>query len=421
MRNPFGRATKAVLGAVMLCLTLLASGPPAGAQTPTSGLVTANGTQLEVNGQPWKFAGYNIPCANSLDLTLSQFSYYLSDIQQNSGANVVRVWFFQSEGGPGNWASFDSVINALQAQGMRAIVTLTNETSTCDEPSASTFYKTVGWYQTGYLSPEGGYSLSFHDYAVDVAAHYANNPTVAFWQLVNEAQDPSYDSSGNLTCPNETTATDALRTFSDNMTTAIHAVDPHHLVDLGTLTTGDCGIQNDADYTYVHAGDLGLCEYHDYGQPATAMPSALAGIVSDCHSLGKPVFVGESGIPANVGPTGTPNGTCTPWPSCSPDPITYDTLDQRASFFQAKIQAANNDGVAGYVIWFDSPYYTDTTDGYSISDGDPTMAVLQQALQPYPTGAPTATPEAPWTAGLPIIAVAVLGGGYVMLRRRSRT
>lgn len=372
---------------------------------------------MSVNGQPWKFAGYNLPCANPFDLSAASLGFYLDDIQTNSGANAIRVWFFQSQGGPGNWTNFDNVIAALKARGMRAIVTLANETSTCDEPSASTFYKTESWYQTGYLSPEGGYSLSFHDYAKAVAAHYANEPTVAFWQLINEAQAPSYNASDQLTC-DEAGATAALRSFSDNMVATIRSVDPNHLVDLGTMGPGACGIINPADYDTVHAGALSLCEYHDYGAPAQAMPSGLASVLSGCDALHKPTFIGESGIPANVGPDGTPSSTCTPWPSCSPTPITITSLDQRAAFFDAKIKAASAAGVAGYLIWVKSPFYSDTTDGYAIGDGDPTEAVLPDALAAYPQP-PANVPEAPWAAELVVVGAAV-AGAYVLLRRRLR-
>jgi hypothetical protein len=406
-----------VLCSALLVFPLQVAAAPRAAAT-TSGFVTATGTQLSVQGKPWKFAGYNLPCANPEQLvTDGSLNFYLDDIQQNSGANLVRVWFFQSEGGPGNWTAFDTIIAALKARGMRAIVTLAGSTSTCDEPHAPTLYKTLGWYQSGYMSPYGGYPLSFHDYAVDVATHYANEPTVAFWQLVNEAQAPSYDASGNLTCPNEMAARDALRGFSDTMAGAIRAADPHHLVDLGTLTTGDCGIASDADYTYVHAGLLGLCEYHDYGFPASPLPAPLAGITSDCRSLHKPVYIGESGIPSDVGPDGNsppPSATC-PTPPCP----TLGSLAQRASFFQAKIQAANAAGVAGYVIWVKSPYYDATTNTYDIPDGDPTERVLSQALQPYPT-APANVPEAPWAVGLIVVAAAVLGGALWWHRRPVR-
>jgi mannan endo-1,4-beta-mannosidase len=417
---------RAALGTVALCSALLAFIAPRPVfaatkpLTTTSGLVAAKGTELTVDGQPWKFAGYNLPCANPFDLSASQLDYYLDDIQQNSGANVIRVWFFQSQGGPGNWTGFDRVISALSSRGMRAIVTLANSTSTCDEPNAPTLYKTVSWYQSGYLSPYGGYSLSFHDFAVDVAAHYARNPSVAFWQLINEAQAPSYDASGNLGCPDELAARNALRTFSDSMTNAIHTVDPQHLVDLGTDSTGGCGISDDADYTYVHAGAVNLCEFHDYGEPATAMPAALAGIIDDCHSLGKPAYIGESGIPSNVGPDGTPSAGCNPWPSCSPYPITLQTLQQRATFFSSKIQAANGSGVAGYVIWVKSPFYTATTDAYAISDGEPTESVLPQALSPYPSGPPTAVPEAPYAIGLAVVCTGMFGSYALHARRRAR-
>ena len=159
---------------------------------------------------------------------------------------------------------------------MKAIVTLTNETSTCDEPSLpANTYKTAAWYQKGYLSAEGGYAQSFRAYAVAVAKHFANNPGVAFWQLVNEAQAPTLDSSGQLTC-DETAATQALRGFADHMVTAIRKVDHHHLVDLGTEGIGQCGMQNPTDYSYIHAGNVDLCEYHDYGSPATDLPPGMA-------------------------------------------------------------------------------------------------------------------------------------------------
>ena len=426
------RALVSALRTLLLCGALsavswTALAATAGASQTTAatsaggGFVGRSGAQLTLGGQPWKFAGYNLPCANPFDLPAAALDYYLDDIQNNSGANVIRVWFFQSDGGPGNWAPFDQVISALRARGMKAIVTLTNETSTCDEPSLpANTYKTAAWYQKGYLSAEGGYARSFRAYAVAVAKHFANNPGVAFWQLVNEAQAPTLDSGGQLTC-DETAATQALRGFADHMVTAIRKVDHHHLVDLGTEGIGQCGMQNPTDYSYIHAGNVDLCEYHDYGSPATDLPSGMAEAIAACSALGKPFFVGESGIPANVGADGQPNSACDPWPSCSPDPITITTLDQRASFFAAKISAANAAHVAGYVIWVKSPFYSDTTDGYAIADGDPTEAVLQTDLDTPATltAAPAQTPEFPLMAAPILVAGAVFGVAVWVRRRRA--
>jgi hypothetical protein len=401
---------------VVLCLLVSTGSTVSSAQTapptgPTTGFVARSGTQLAVDGQAWKFAGYNLPCAQPFTLTDAELGSYLDDIQLNSGANTVRVWFFQSNGGPGNWAPFDRVIAALKARGMRAIPTLVNQWSDC-EPT--TVNKSLAWYQTGYTQTNDGYPLSYRDFAAQVAAHYASEPTIAFWQLVNEAEAPS----GDGTC-DKAAATAALRSFSDDMAGAIHQVDHNHLVNLGTQGTGQCGTNGSTDYKNVHAGALDLCEYHDYGHPGEALPSdgvnMLKERIADCHALGKPIFIGESGIAANVQSDGS-EPACPNWPNCPnpADDLSFQTLDQRATFFQAKIHSANNAGVTGYVIWFKSPYYAASTDHYAIGDGEATESVLAQALQANP---PAQVPEAPWPALL-----AVSGGlllvVFVLVRRR---
>ena len=361
---------------VVLALTgaMLASvvGATTGGAT-TSSFVDRQGTSLIVRGQPWRLAGFNLPCQQPFLLSPGSLGYYLDDIKANAKANVVRMWWFQSDlGGSANpWAPYDQIAAAAAARGMRIIPTLTNEWNTCDEPSPAAAQKTLGWYEAGYRQPEGCYPLSFRAFAVAMARHFANDPTIAFWQLVNEAQAPSIDASGNVTCDN-TAAMDALRSFSDDLAGALHHSDPHHLVDLGTQGTGECGTGDSVSYRYVHAGGLDLCEFHDYGDPAVAMsegPNSLAQRIADCHVLGKPIFVGESGIPANVQPDGSSGSA----------PIDSTSLQQRADFFKAKIDAGRSAGLSGYVIWFKSPFYSPSTATYAIGEGDPTEAVLGDA------------------------------------------
>jgi hypothetical protein len=416
--------------ALLVSSTILltgAAGAGAARAATTTGYVERSGTELAVAGKPWKFAGYNLPCANAFALDPNELGYFLDNIHNNSGANVIRVWFFQSFGGPHNWTPFDQIISALKARGMRAIVTLTNQWNACDEPAPPTSQKDLSWYQTGYQQPEGGYKSSFVAYATAVAAHYKNEPTIAFWQLVNEAQAPTVSSAGQVSC-NEAAAAAALRTFGDAMVTSIRTVDTHHLVDLGTSGAG-CGTATAADDQYVHAGKIGLCDYHDYGQSAVAMPAPWATSIADCHDVGKPAFVGESGILSNVQPDGTPNTECgptpLPWPACSPYGISPTTLDQRAAFFKAKIAAGNQQGVAGYVIWVDSPFYTPYTEGYDIgsdaSQPDPTWTALPTALGAYPSHAPPASvPEAPWAVLLIVSGVVIGGAALLLVRARAR-
>jgi hypothetical protein len=355
--------------------------PTTSTTLPAMGFVQRSGTQLTVDGRPWHFIGYNLPCANPFVMEDAQLAHYLDLVQQDSGANTIRVWFFQTNGGPGNWAPFDRVLHQLAVHNMRAVVTLTNEwNGGCD--AGAGVQKTIDWYQGGYRQPDAGHKLSFRDYAAAVAQHYANSPEIAMWQLVNEAQANTLQPSGALVCDNAAAAK-ALRAFADDMTGAIKAVDPHHLVNLGTLGGGQCGLQG-ASYQYVHAGLVDVCEYHDYGASASALPSGpdqLAQRIQECAALpsgGKPLFVGESGIQGNVQPDGGP-AACTPWPTCSPDPLTSDTLSRRAAFFQAKLSAAFKAGVVGYVIWVKSPYYNSNNDIYAIGDGDPTEGAVRAA------------------------------------------
>jgi hypothetical protein len=344
--------------------------------------VKRSGVQLTVNGSPWRFAGYNLPCANPFVMTADELGHYLDVIQQDSGANVIRAWFFQTNGGPGNWAPFDRVLTALKTRGMRVVPSLTNEwNGGCDAGAGAE--KTVDWYQTGYRQPDAGHALAFRDFAVQVAGHYANDPTIAFWQLVNEAQANTKDPSGQLRCDNAA-GQSALRAFSDDMAGALKAVDPHHLVNLGVLGGSQCGISGSAAYQYVHDGLLDLCEFHDYGASAAAMPTELAQRIHECASLphgAKPLFIGEAGIQGNVQANGGPPA-CNPWPGCSPYQITQDSITQRASFFGAKIKAAFSAGVVGYVIWVKSPYYSSSGDIFAIGDNDPTENAMKDGFAP---------------------------------------
>lgn len=382
----------------------------------TAGFVTRNGTQLTVNGKPWNFAAYNLPCAQPFMLSAGQLGYYLDNIRINSQANAVRVWFFQSNGGPSNWAPFDQVIAALKSRGMRAIPTLVNEWGNQCEPT--TQMKLLPWYQTGYTQANDGYPLSYHDFAVQVAAHYANEPTIAFWQLVNEAQAPSPDGSCNATA-----ATSALQTFSDAMVGAIHQVDTNHLINLGTQGTDQCGLDGPG-FSAVHSSSVDLCEYHDYGLAAQALPSNGSNLlrerIADCHAIGKPIFVGESGIAGNVQPDGS-EPPCSPWPDCGAYPLTAQTLQQRATFFQAKIQQGAAAGLVGYAIWFKSPFYSPSTANYAIGDNDPTEPVLAGALITNAPLAPASVvPEVSWPVLLAIPALAGLAVIVVLGWRRRR-
>jgi mannan endo-1,4-beta-mannosidase len=313
--------------------------------------VARSGQRLLLDGHPWRFIGFNdyelssLPgrthCGRAVD---DETVNSVMQDAEDSGASVIRTWFFQSYYDMSNtsgrwrrirpaWTAFDRVLAAAAAHHLLVIPVLVNEWPNC-EPSTSA--KGIAFFHTGYTHPAYGYPLSFKQYAATVARHYADDSTIAFWQLGNELQSDS--PSG---CEEHASA-DALRAFADQMTTVIKSVDPHHLVSLGTVGADQCGLAG-GDYQYVYAGRIDVCEYHDYGVATSSIPNganSLAERIQQCRALDKPLFIGESGIPADTNDFGQSTGR-----------ITNTSLQLRAGFFDAKITAAFNAGIVGYVIW----------------------------------------------------------------------
>ena len=213
-----------------------------------------------------------------------------------------------------------------------------------------------------------------------VARHYRNDPTIAFWQLVNEAETssgaicnrtPEPERFGN----NVGRSANILRAFADEMTRTIKRVDPNHLVSLGTIGSGQCGAQED-EYQFVHAGRVDLCEYHDYGDVTQAIPddgfNRLRQRIDQCNALGKPLVVGEAGIVADVGDDGQSTGS-----------ITIETLGRRAALFNAKLSAAFAEGIDGYLIWEKIPdasnsNYNFNNGRFGVGPSDPLNGVTEQ-------------------------------------------
>jgi mannan endo-1,4-beta-mannosidase len=316
----------------------------------TGGFVRASGTQLYVGGTPWRFTGYNAYQTTSASpgyqcggaSSDAQLDQLFAQMQNANGSIAMRTWFFQSyqNGNSANFSQFDRVLTFASAHGIRVIATLVNQWTACDSGAG---YKTASWYASGYKSVESGHTLSFRDYAALMAAHYRNDPRIAFWQLVNEAETKDTHSGG---CAANGAA--LLRAFGDDVAGVMKAADPNHLVSLGTMGGSQCGGQG-SEYQYIHAGAIDICEMHDYhtsgmGSPPNDLTSRLA----QCKALNKPLFVGESGL-QNM------------------------SLTARASEFSNKLAALFGGGGAGFLIW---SKHLANDGGFSIGPGDPTEAVM---------------------------------------------
>ncbi len=380
MRRLRGAAAAATAAALVLGPAL------AGCSASTSSFVTASGRGLEAGGTPLTVVGINVYDAASTDSFSCRPDSRLDDdaleeafaARADDGVTAVRFWAFQTYTDAGrDWSGMDRVIAAAKAHGMRVFPVLEDGPGDCSTGTDGVPLDRVDgdtWYSSGYERPLGSAALSYRDYAVLVAEHYADEPTIAGWTLVNEAETSRRDLRGRS----------VLVGFAKDMGRRIAAVDPNHLVTLGTQANGAPGASG-PDFRDVYAlPEMGFVEVHDWprngSDPGQAMPGAVpdgtkAGALPRARSrqcrmrtaplacsfaiaeeLDKPLVVGEAGITAT----------------------TPGQRRQRAEVFEGKIDAAFADGAAGYLVWH---WSTEETDGYDVVRGadDPLMGVIGAA------------------------------------------
>ena len=344
---------------VTLALLALFAGD-ADARRAHGDFVVASDGALYLKGKPYRFTGMNVYNANNrvpwcwypMDTTLLDSSLEA----MGPGVDVVRAWFFQdfaTTAGARDWSAFDETIAVAKARGIRLIVTLGNQWADCDSEGL----KTAAWYGGGYATTPALLPASYRAYVAEVVARYRHEPAVLMWQLLNEAEVPLHTSDGLC---DEAAAHPLLKDWARDMSTLVKSIDRFHLVSIGTIGSGQCGAQF-TDYKSLHdLPAVDLCEFHDYG--TQTMPgdqwNGLAFRLQQCRELGKPLFVGETGV----------------------DPTWLDgTLAARAALFEAKLATQFAAGVAGEVLWAWNASGSSTST-FDIGPGDPTLAVLADAL-----------------------------------------
>ena len=370
-RAPLG--TLVLLSVLAAALSLVSTGS-AGAPPPPAGFVQVSGTSLTLSGQPYRFTGINIyNAANGAGCWYpmtsgSTLADSLSAISASGGPVAMRAWFFQglaTSGGVRDWSGFDHALAVAAAHGTRVIVTLANQWPDCDGVDGGAgMYKDDAWYAIGYQEPDPFSGLeSYRDWVAEIVARYKDNPTILAWQLMNEAEVKPSQSATSCS-PN---ASVLLKNFATDVSGLIKTIDPNHLVSLGTIGGGQCGTSG-SEYQDVHSvPTIDLCEYHDYGSPTTAIPgdqfNGLQVRLNQCRALGKPLFVGETGIAS---------------------PGEAPSLAARAADFRTKFAAQFGAGIVGELVW---AWNKDGSAGsYDIGPADPALAVLAQPGASDPTG-----------------------------------
>lgn len=249
---------------------ILAALPPAPAPASSSAFVTRSGSKLMLDGRPWRALGVNawdLDPSRVLGQNLTGCYYQHPDIHEyldttfrqiasETGATVVRTFGFRAmyTAGGRDWSATDKLLYYAQKHQIRLIPVFGDQYATCGAQA-----KTPSWYRSGYKRIERPWNISFRDYVVKATRRYRSSPTIALWQLMNEASSPDVD---------------ALAGFSRDMVRAIRedAGDRNHLINLGTAN----GVRPAFD-RLLSCGPGGGCnslaEAHVY-DPTDAVPGA---------------------------------------------------------------------------------------------------------------------------------------------------
>ncbi len=334
-------------------------------ESPGESFVYAHNGELYLDGEEYTFVGVNAygaannenySCgsqANHGDEPDAYLDSLFSTLSEN-GLNTVRFWAFQAFTDNGtDFRTFDRVFHYANLYGMKVIPVLENQWDHCP----GNIYKESDWYGTGYQEPYGGSVLSFPEYVTAVAARYRNEPAIAMWQLMNEAE--SKPCGQRESCDPTLESTANLLSFAAEMSALIKSVDGNHLVSLGTMSTGQPGTAGRSLFDLHHLETIDVVEAHDYHHPEEALPAgrhSIAAALSLADALGKPFFIGEAGITAD----------------------SEEEKQERAGLFDAKISALFGRGGDGYLIWeWSNPEYDRECGGYCFSEGDPLLDVLE--------------------------------------------
>lgn len=335
--------------------------------SPADDFVERDGARFTLDGEPFRFVGYNLydaaasdrySCRPASRIAPEDLQDHFRWLHDEAGVTVVRFWAYQTYTDSGrDFSAVDDVVDAARATGIRLIPVLEDGPGDCStgEPGVPLSEADNGnWFSAGYREPYGNARLSFRDYARVVAEHYRDEPVILAWMLVNEAETTARDAQGRS----------VLVSFAGDVAGLVQSVDPNHLVTLGTQGNGAPG-GSGADFREVYnQADLDFVEVHDwgrYGSDTEAMPGAetdgtlpaagsptcssltapIACSFAIAADLDKPIVVGEVGISADDAAG----------------------RGRRAELVRAKAQAAFDAGASGYLVWH---YGTEQTDGYDV-------------------------------------------------------
>ena len=324
-------------------------------------MIGSRSGELVLDGAPYRFLGLNayelgtqwgVDAGCGAMLTSAQLDAFFASLPPRS---LVRFWAFEGSMAVNvhthqiDWGPLDRVFAAAAAHHQYLLPSLTAQSGDCDNDH----WEGPDWYDGGfhrvYADPGAADGtdlapLSYWGYVQAIVERYRSSPALGMWEPISEPEAStcplSFASSncgGHQTCPDEAVAARSLRHFFDVVGGEIHRLDPRHLVESGTVGSGQCGAVG-TDYAYVSASPgLDVLSYHDYYPVGPDIPgdqwNGIGARIDQAAELSKPILGGELGY----GPID--------------DGSTCPTPTQQDADLEAKAKAQVDAGASGVLIW----------------------------------------------------------------------
>lgn len=242
-----------------------------------------SGTQLMLNGKPYRCASFNSfqmsGCGNDYELfSLEQIDSVFALLPPNM---LVRTWAF-----PGNGERIGKVIGLAERHHVKLILSLGDGRSSCGHfdgaPDGDNSGKVPEWY-------EGGFRREYLPHVVAMTSKYKDSPAIGMWEIINEPGDADWRT---------------IKAFLDEVAAVIKRHDPNHLVESGTFPIWAYG--GTENYRAMHESpniDVGNIHEYDYdyeGSNQIESPHFMP-CMEVMQELGKVLLVGETGIESGDG------------------------------------------------------------------------------------------------------------------------
>lgn len=271
------------------------------------GFVYREGTGLMLDGKPYRFIGVNnfdlTGCNTGRPVDSADADAFFASLPP---ASMVRVWAFERWG----IAGIEQTVRLAEKHGQKLILVLIDGTATCDVPPLG-----PDWYRQEFRG-------AYFDWLERLATRFRDSPAVAIWELIGE---------GGL----DALSTDEVKQFYDESAARIKEIDPFHLVSTGALAPWQSFQFGEGGYAYVHSGpNIDLVGVHEYdyawSNGQTIVSPHFDTARDAAQALGKPVYVGETGVGLQSG--------------CM-------TADERAEVLRKKFDAYLASGAVGVLYW----------------------------------------------------------------------